>query len=81
MAIYTLLFAGVVEAQVSHADYDPVDEGGDGNEILKPGEDCGCRVGEGHVAETHEDGVDADCDPWTVQVVCQYSVTFFYLID
>lgn len=42
MAVDTLLFAGVLEAEVDHAYDDPVNEVGDGDEILQPGEDGGC---------------------------------------
>lgn len=65
MAIDTLLFACVVEAEICHTYNDPIYKGSDGDEILEPREDCGCRVGKGHVAKNHEEGIHANCYPRT----------------
>lgn len=49
-----LLLHSIVESQIHRADGDPVDEGGDGDEILQPAEDVAGAIGQSQVAEAHE---------------------------
>ena len=60
---------GRVEADVGEGDGHPGEEGGDGGEVLEPGEDCGGARGAGHVGQEGNGGGEEDAVIWDASVV------------